>query len=43
MKFFNNLFDIKDEQVILGLNDELKTIYLYDYYLNKTKSILVVS
>ena len=42
MKFFNNLFDIKDEQVILGLNDELKTIYLYDYYLNKTKSILVV-
>mgnify|MGYP004561413279 FL=1 len=42
MKFFNNLFDIKDEQVILGLNDELKAIYLYDYYLNKTKSILVV-
>lgn len=42
MKFFNNLFDIKDEQVILGLNDELKAIYLYDYYLNKTKLILVV-
>ena len=44
MSFFENLFKInRDNFVILGLNDELKSIYIYDYFIENDLSILIVT
>ena len=34
MKFFDNLFDLnnRDEQLVTGLNKELNSVYVYDYF-----------
>ena len=44
MKFFNELFKLDDKsQVILGLNDELKAIYSYNYFKNYDNSLIIVT
>ena len=44
MDFFNNLFDISiDNKSINGLNDELKAVYVYNFYKKFNKSILFVT
>lgn len=41
--FFQNLFHSFDEQVIYGLSDELKAIYLSDYVKKSGKNVLLVT
>ena len=44
MNFFNNLISVDlDNKVINGLNDELKSIYIYNAFKKSNKPILVVS
>lgn len=44
MKFFDNLFNTKnDDRIILGLNDELKAVYIYNYFINNDYSIIVIT
>ena len=44
MNFFNDLISIDlDNKVINGLNDELKSIYIYNFFKKSNKSILVVT
>ena len=42
MKFFDNLFDLnnRDEQLVTGLNKELNSVYVYDYF-NKYNNNIV--
>lgn len=42
MSFMDNLFEFDKEQVIYGLTDELKSIYINEKYHKNNKSILVV-
>lgn len=42
MKFFDNLFNIKKEKYIYGLNNALQSIYVYELYLKEKKSIVCV-
>ncbi len=39
---FNNLFSDLDKNEILGLTNETKALYLYQYYLTKKENIVVV-
>ena len=45
MKFFDNLFDIKnvDDYSVSGLNKELTCINIYDAFIRNNKGILVVT
>ncbi|MCI9434263.1 MAG: transcription-repair coupling factor [Bacilli bacterium] len=43
MNFFDSLFSIDDSKVILGLNDELKAIYIYNYFVQNNTSIVVIT
>jgi transcription-repair coupling factor (superfamily II helicase) len=40
---FENLFDSFDYKEVSGLTDELKSIYIYNYYLKENKPILIVT
>ena len=40
---FEHLFQELDHEEILGLTDEAKALYLYNYFLHKKKSIVVVT
>lgn len=44
MKFFDKLFavDLENNYLISGLNKELNIIYIYEYFLSKKETILVV-
>ena len=43
MKFFDNLFDLnnRDEQLVTGLNKELNSVYVYDYFNKYINNILL--
>ena len=45
MKFFENLFDIKDDDYygVSGLNSELSAIYIYDTFCKYNKGMIVVT
>ena len=45
MKFFDNLFDLnnRDEQLVTGLNKELNSVYVYDYFNKYNNNILLVT
>lgn len=43
MSFFDNLFNIDDTKVVLGLNDELKSIYIYNDFISSNNSLIVVT
>ena len=43
MSFLDNIFDIKDEQEIIGLTSELKSLYIYNRFKKDNKSILFVT
>ena len=43
MSFFNKIFDFNDEEVVTGLSKELKSLYIYDKFINGNSSILVVT
>ena len=45
MKFFENLFDIKDDDYygVSGLNSELSAIYVYDTFCKYNKGMIVVT
>ena len=45
MKFIDDLFDInnKDEQLVTGLNKELNSVYVYDYFNKYINNILLVT
>lgn len=43
MNFFTTLFSFDDSKIILGLNDELKSIYIYNYFTQSNESIVVVT
>ncbi len=43
MSFLNDLFQIQDEEEIIGLNSELKSLYLYNRFQKKHQSILFVT
>ena len=44
MNFFESLFDSeKNIQAILGLTDELKSIYIYDYFIKHNDSLVIVT
>ena len=45
MKFFDNLFDVdlKDEYLVSGLNKELNSIYIYEYFNTNNKNVLVLA
>ncbi len=43
MNFFTTLFPTNDSKIILGLNDELKSIYIYNYFTRSNTSIVVVT
>lgn len=45
MKFFDNLFDVNnsDEQLVTGLNKELNSVYVYDYFNKYNNNILLVT
>ena len=40
--FFDKIFDVQNFTEITGLNDELKSIYVYNYYNNNSENIVVV-
>ena len=41
MKFFDGLFDIdlKDEYLVAGLNNELNSVYIYEYFNKNNKNV----
>lgn len=43
MSFFNKIFDFNDAEVVTGLSKELKSLYIYDKFINGNSSILVVT
>ncbi len=43
MSFFNKIFDFNVEEVVTGLSKELKSLYIYDKFINGNSSILVVT
>lgn len=45
MKFFDSIFDVdlKDEYLVSGLNKELNSIYIYEYFNKNNKNILVLA
>ena len=45
MKFFDNLFDLnnRDEQLVTGLNKELNSVYVYDYFNKYNNNNLLVT
>ena len=45
MKFFDSLFDIdlKDEYLVSGLNKELNSVYIYEYFKKNNKNVLVLA
>jgi len=45
MKFFDNLFDVnlKDEYLVSGLNKELNSVYIYEYFNKNSKNVLVLA
>lgn len=42
---FDNLFDLnnRDEQLVTGLNKELNSVYVYDYFNKYNNNILLVT
>ena len=40
---FNKLFDKFDGELILGLNNELKAIYISNFFKKQDKNIIVVT
>ena len=38
--FFDKIFDVQNFTEITGLNDELKSIYVYNYYNNNSENIV---
>ena len=44
MGFFNNLFNINEKSnfSVSGLNKELNSIYINEYFMNNDKGVLVV-
>ena len=43
MSFLDNIFDIKDEEEVIGLTSELKSLYLYKKFQKENKSLLLVT
>ena len=45
MKFFDSIFDVdlKDEYLVSGLNKELNSVYIYEYFNKNNKNILVLA
>ncbi len=43
MNFFDNIFDNSNFKYVTGLNNEMKSLFIYNKFLNKKTSILVVS
>ena len=45
MKFFDSIFDVdsKYEYLVSGLNKELNSIYIYEYFNKNNKNILVLA
>ena len=45
MGFFNNLFDIdsRDNYAVTGLNKELNSLYIYNYFIKNKKNNLVIT
>ncbi len=43
MSFFTRLFPEDDSKIILGLNDELKSVYIYNRFIQSNTSIVVVT
>ena len=45
MGIFNNLFDIdsRDNYAITGLNKELNSLYIYNYFIKNKKNTLVIT
>ena len=43
MSFLDNIFDINDEDQIVGLTTELKSLYIYNRFKKENKSILFVT
>lgn len=43
MSFLDKIFDIKDEEEIIGLTPELKSLYIYQKFKKEKKSILFVT
>ena len=43
MSFFDNIFTFKNEKEVIGLTNELKSIYIYNRYKKENRSILVVT
>lgn len=41
--FFNTIFSNQTEEVVTGLNKELKALYVYDKFINEDSSILLVT
>ena len=43
MKFFDNLFDLnnRNEQLVTGLNKELNSVYVYDYFNKYINNIFI--
>ena len=44
MLFFDNLFDLnnRDEQLVTGLNKELNSVYVYDYFNKYNNNIRIL-
>ena len=45
MKFFDSIFDVdlKDEYLVSGLNKELNSLYIYEYFKMSNKNVLVLA
>ena len=45
MKFFDNIFDVdlKDKYLVSGLNKELNSVYIYEYFKMSNKNVLVLA
>lgn len=43
MSIFNSLIDITDNKEILGLTDELKALFVYNYFIKNKTTIVVLS
>lgn len=43
MSFLNNIFNLSDEEEVIGLTSELKSLYIYQKFKKENKSILFVT
>ena len=45
MNFFDNIFDVdlKDDYLVAGLNKELNSVYVYEYFKKNNRNILVLA